>query len=124
MQGPVDYRVVDEILGACEEAAGGPLVCDSVTNYPARRPPHTPALGVTSTIKRAPPSIVDAERGGRYTTVLEVVRSTGISQASQLTGVPVSTIRDAVKRFEETGTVIPKKEEERKELALYSQQNR
>ena len=44
-----------------------------------------------------------------YTTALEVVRTTGVVQASQLTGIPISTIRDVVKRAEETGTVAPKK---------------
>ena len=68
-------------VGRLQEAS---LVCDSVTNYPARRPPHTPTQGIKSITKRAPPpSAADAEGGGRYTTVLEVVRSTDISQVSQ-----------------------------------------
>ena len=44
-----------------------------------------------------------------YTTALEVLRTTGVVQASQLTGIPISTIRDVVGSVEETGTVAPKK---------------
>ena len=46
---------------------------------------------------------------GMYTTALEVLRMTGVVQASQLTGIPISTIRDVVGSVEETGTVAPKK---------------
>ena len=111
MEGPVDYRVVDGILrGHMRRLEEAPLICDRVVNHPARRPPHLPVQGATSTTKRAPPlSTTDAERGGRYMTALEVAKFTDISQASQLTGVPVSTIRDAAKRVEETGTAIPRR---------------
>ena len=49
-------------------------------------------------------STTDAALGGKYTAALEVVKSTNVMSASQLTGVPVSTIRNVVKR-----AVIPKK---------------
>ena len=111
MEGPVDYRIVDGILrGHVRRLEEASLICDHVVNYPARRPPHVPAQGATSTTKRAPPlSTTDAVRGGMYTAALEVVRKAGVIHASQLTGIPISTIRDVAKRVEETGTVTPKK---------------
>ena len=111
MEGSADHRIVDGILrGHVRRLEEAPQICDYVVNHPARRPPHTPVQGVASTTKRAPLlSTTDATLGGKYTAALEVVKSTNVTSASQLTGVPVSTIRDVVKRAEETGTVIPKK---------------
>ena len=87
-----------------------PLLCRSGEFHPARRPAPANVTGVTSTRKRAPPLTVDnALKGGTYLTVLSVLRNTSIRKASDLTGVPESTIRNVVRSVEATGSVSPGK---------------
>ena len=76
----------------------------------SKRPSPVSVDGVVSTKKRAPPMTVDdAMREGTYLAVLSVLRNTSVHKASQLTNVPESAIRDAIKRFDMTGSVAPNK---------------
>ena len=102
-------KQVDIILaGHVRRMQEAPLLCRSREFHPARRPAPTSVTGVTSTRKRAPPLTVDnALREGTYLTVLSVLKNTSIRKASDLTGVPESTIRSVVKRVEATGSVSP-----------------
>ena len=54
-------------------------------------------------------TVDDAMREGTYLAVLPVLRNTSVHKASQLTNVPESAIRDAIKRFDMTGSVAPNK---------------
>ena len=104
-------RQVDIILaGHVRRMQEAQLLCRHREFHPARRPAPLDVAGVSSTRKRAPPLTVDAAiKEGTYLAVLSVLRNTNAHKASQLTGVPESTIRDLVKRIETTGSATPGK---------------
>ena len=112
MENPQDTnRQVDIILaGHVRRMQEAQLLCKSREFHPAHRHAPLDVAGVSSTRKRTPPLTVDAAvKEGTYLAVLSVLRNTNTHKASQLTGVPESTIRDVVKRVETTGSVTPGK---------------
>lgn len=104
-------RQVDIILaGHVRRMQEAPLLCSSREFYPARPALHANITNVSSTKKRVPAlSVDDAVKEGTYQAALSVLQNTSIRGASALTGVPESTLRNAIKRAELTGSVRPRK---------------
>ena len=78
--------------------------------FPAKRRAHIPIEGVTSTQKRAPTlTTEEAARTGMYKTVIPMLELFSVRSVSRKTGIPESTIRKARDRFNETGSISPRK---------------
>ena len=106
-----DNRLVDLLLrdhqSRMEEAST--LSLHRAFHRP-RANPHVDIDGVTSTRKRAPSlSTEGAKNAGRYSVVLKLLESSTVTEVSQNTDIPASTIRDARKRLAETGSPDPRK---------------
>ena len=105
-------RVIDNILTwhrrRLQEA---PLLASSRMLFPARRRPTSPRRCHIHP-KRAPSlTAEDAARTGVYRTVIPMLELFKIRSISRQTGIPESTIRKARDRFNETGSMSPRKEE-------------
>lgn len=111
MEGGPDNRLVDAILRRhSERMAEAAMLCRHRVFHPPHRPPPSSPIGVSSTQKRAPPLTVDeASRTGVYSTVLSMVNRISLNEAARLANIAPSTLRDARKRMEETGSPQPRK---------------
>ena len=113
MDQPQDRVVVDSFLrdhqARLREAE---VLCRNRPFFPSRRPPHVDVSGVSSTPKRSPSiSTETIKRQGKCQALLSVLSlgNASLRSLASAADVPASTLRDAKRRLEETGSTEPRK---------------
>ena len=111
MENIPDNRFIDSILRSHYRRIGeARVLCVHRTFHPPQRPLPSSPVSVASTQKRAPSLTIDeAVRTGAYNSALAMSKHLPVNEVSKICNIPASTVRDAIKRNNETGSPMPRK---------------